>query len=250
MFPLFSVDNFSDHLPPSFFLNVTFPPHCSPVSVTPESSAQDSKTPSVSWSKITPGQSDHYRQCVACNLPQIPSELLTCCAPHCVSHTDMLDQLWSSFLASLQQASAQCLPHVRKRKTCVPDWNVSANKLKQSARFLYRVWLDCGCLSTGVVHQIKRRAKNRYKYVVRRLRCRQLYITHRRIGSVLSDARHRDFWKEVCLLRRNTCGTHCNHSSIDGLSSNDDIASAFASNYSTVHLILPSTTGLVLSWTV
>ena len=106
---LSSVDNFSDHLPLSFFLNLSFPHHCSPVSVTPESSAQVSKTPSVSWSKITPGQSDHYCQCVASNLPQIPCELLACCAPHCVSHADMLDQLCSSFLASLQQASAPML---------------------------------------------------------------------------------------------------------------------------------------------
>ena len=82
---------------------------------------------------------------------------------------------------------------------------------------------------TGVVHQIKWKVKNRYKYEVRCLRCRQLYITCRRIGSALSDARHRDFWKQVRLLRRNTCGGHCNHSSIDELSSNDDIASAFTS---------------------
>ena len=42
------VDNFSNHLPLSFFLNLSFPPHFSPVSVSPQSFAQDSKTPSVS----------------------------------------------------------------------------------------------------------------------------------------------------------------------------------------------------------
>ena len=189
------VDNFSI-IYLSFFLNLSFPPHCSPVSVTPESSAQDSRTPSVSWSKITPGH-----KCVACNLPRIPSELLACCAPHCVSHTELLDQLCYSFLASLQQASAQCLPHVRKRKAFVPDWNVSANKLKQSARFWYCMCLvGCGCPSSGVVYQIKQKAKNRYKYEVRCLRRRQLYITRRWIGSALSDACHRDFLEEVRLL--------------------------------------------------
>ena len=214
----------------SLFLLISHFPLIVPQSlVTHESSAQDSKTPSVSWSKITPSHNDHYFQFVACNLPQIPNELLACCAPHCVSHFKVLDQLSSNFLASLQQASAQCLPHVRKRKTCVLDWNISANKLKQSARFWYRVWLDCGCPSSGVVHQIKRKAKSRYKYEVQRLRRQQLYITCHRIGSALSDACHRDFWKEVRLLRRNTYGAHCNHSSIDGLSSNDDIASTFSS---------------------
>ena len=119
LFPVLTISRSSTSL--FFALNLSFPPHCSPVSVTPESSAQDSRTPSVSWSEITPGH-----KCVACNLPQIPSELLACCAPHCVSHTELLDQLCYSFLASLQQASAQCLPHVRKRKAFVPDWNVSA----------------------------------------------------------------------------------------------------------------------------
>ena len=80
------VDNFSDHLPLSFSLNLSFPPHCSPVSVTHDSSAQDSKIPSVSWFKVTPSHNNQYCQCVACNLPQIPNELLACCAPHCVSH--------------------------------------------------------------------------------------------------------------------------------------------------------------------
>lgn len=64
----------------------------------------------------------------------------------------------SSFLAILQQASTQCLPHTRKRKSCVPDWNVSANKLKQSAIFWNCVWLHCGSPSSGVVYQIKRNA--------------------------------------------------------------------------------------------
>ena len=67
------------------------------------------------------------------------------------------------------------------------------------------------------------------KYEVRRLRRRQLYITRRNIGSALSEARHRDFWKEVCSLKRNTCGAQCYQPTIDGLSSNDDIASTFSS---------------------
>ena len=66
-------------------------------------------------------------------------------------------------------------------------------------------------------------------YKVRCLRRRQLYITRRKIGSALSEARHRDFWKEVRSLKRNTCGAQCNQPTIDGLSSNDDTASAFSS---------------------
>ena len=79
------VDNFSDHLPLSFSHNLAFPvPHCAPVSVSPQSSAHDAQNPSVSWSKITPDHINHYCQCVVGNLPLIPSELLACCAPHCV----------------------------------------------------------------------------------------------------------------------------------------------------------------------
>ena len=165
----------------------------------------------------------------------------------------MLDQLCSSFLASLQQASAQCLPHVRKRKTCVPDWNVSANKLKQSARFWYRVWLDCGCPSTCVVHQIKQRAKNRYKYEVHRLRRRQLLITRCRIGSALSDACHRGFWKEVRLLEGTPVVVIAITPPLMGFLPMMTLPVLFDLNlnkYSTAHRILPFMTGLVLSWTV
>ena len=71
----------------------------------------------------------------------------------------------------------------------------------QQAKAVCQILVLClvGLPSSGVVYQIKQKAKNRYKYEVRRLRRWQLYITCHRIGSALSDARHRDFWKEVRL---------------------------------------------------
>ena len=118
--------------------------------------------------------------------------LFACCAPHCVSHFKMLDQLCSSYLASFQQASAQCLPHVRKRKTCMCS---GLERFCQQAKAVCQILVPClvglrlsflRCCSSNQA----KKAKNRYKYEVHCLRRQQLYITCRRIGSALSDARH------------------------------------------------------------
>ena len=114
----------------------------------------------------------------------------------------------------------------------IPGRGSPVFRIGMSARFWNRVWLDCGSPSSGVVYQIKQMLRiDRYKYEVRCLRRRQLYITRHKIGSALSEARHRDFWKEVCSPKRNTCGAQCNQPTIDGLSSNDDTASASHLNF-------------------
>ena len=48
-------------------------------------------------------------------------------------------------------------------------WNDRANKLKNESKFWYRVWVEAGYPTSGVLFQIKKNAKSRYKYEVRRL---------------------------------------------------------------------------------
>jgi hypothetical protein len=67
----------------------------------------------------------------------------------------------------------------------------------KSAKFWHQIWLDCGYPSAGVLFQIKKNAKKRYKYEVRRLRRQQEHIRSKLMGKALSQSRTRDFWKEV-----------------------------------------------------
>ena len=111
----------------------------------------------------------------------------------------------------------------------IPGWNRKANKLKESARFWHQLWTDSGCPSSGVLFQIKRNAKHRFKYEVRRLKRRREHIIRDNIGNALSHSRHKDFWKEVRKLSRSTRGSRSNAPVIDGLSDPFDISHAFSS---------------------
>jgi len=80
-----------------------------------------------------------------------------------------------------------------------------------------------------VLFQIKRNAKRRFKYEVRRLKRRREHIIRDNIGNALSHSRHKDFWKEVRKLSRSTRGSRSNAPVIDGLSDPLDISHAFSS---------------------
>ena len=99
----------------------------------------------------------------------------------------------------------------------------------KSARFWHQLWTDSGCPSSGVLFQIKRNAKHRFKYEVRRLKRRHEHIVRDNIGNALAHSRHKDFWKEVRKLSRSTRGSRSNVPVIDGLSDPLDISHAFSS---------------------
>ena len=46
----------------------------------------------------------------------------------------------------------------------------------ETTNFWHKVWLEAGSPSSGVLFHIKRRAKSRYKYAVRRLKRRHHFI--------------------------------------------------------------------------
>ena len=66
------------------------------------------------------------------------SYLLVVLHAHCVSHVVMLHQLCSSFLATLQQASTQCLPHTKKRKSVF--WIGMSLPISLSSSSLVGLW--------------------------------------------------------------------------------------------------------------
>ena len=106
---------------------------------------------------------------------------------------------------------------------------IMCGRLRESARFWHQLWTDSGCPSSGVLFQIKRNAKHRFKYEVRRLKRRREHIIRDNIGNALSHSRHKDFWKEVRKLSRSTRGSRSNAPVIDGLSDPLDISHAFSS---------------------
>ena len=58
----------------------------------------------------------------------------------------------------------------------VPGWNTAARLYKEKANFWHAVWKQAESPSSGVLHQIKKSSRSRYKYEVRRLKHREEFI--------------------------------------------------------------------------
>ena len=99
-----------------------------------------------------------------------------------------------SFLDCISTASLEALPSTVSTHTHVtPGWNDFAKDLKYKANFWHRVWLEAGSPSSGVLTQIKKKAKYHFKYEVRRLKRREQYIRREKLTSAFSIRNKKKF---------------------------------------------------------
>ena len=85
---------------------------------------------------------------------------------------------------------------------------------------------EAGCPSTGVHSQLKKHAKERYKYPVRRFK--KDLLKSRKMAEVLVGDSSRDFWREVshCKTNKQTSALY-----IDGVHGDASIANLWASKF-------------------
>ena len=131
----------------------------------------------------------------------------------------------------IESSADLCLPTQghRLRHGPLSGWNRSAHTLKQSAQFWHKVWSDCGCPTSGVLLQIKKNSKRRFKYEVRRLRRRQNHIQRENLATALSHRSPQEFWKQVKKLSKSSSGTMSSSSVVDGSNNDIEISNIFAS---------------------
>ena len=182
-----SVEIFSDHL--SLHLTLKFsnflslPSNLCPsvnnccTSGHPHSPANSS----VNWFKVTPCDVSSYCDQLLSTIPEFPTDIRNCCDPDCTSHHSDLNTYCVQLFNCIAAAADLCLPKHRQcqRRSPLSGWNVAAQYLKQSAHFWHKV---CGCPTSGILIQIKKNSKRRFKYEVRRLRRRQSHIRHEKLA--------------------------------------------------------------------
>ena len=133
----------------------------------------------------------------------LPDEVFYCCNPHCKVHSADISQYLTSFLNCISVAACNALPSIPPtvRKHKVPGWNDAAKDLRDKANFWYRVWLEAGSPSAGVLAVIKKKSKSRYKYEVRRLKRRREHIAREKLAKAFSIRNKKDFWQNVKKFR-------------------------------------------------
>ena len=146
----------------------------------------------------------------------------------------MLNSYCRQLLNSIAAAADLCLPkqhHSGHSPSSLSGWNNATLSLKQSARFWHKVWTECGCPTTGVLFQIKKNSKRRFKYEVHCLRHRQCHIKWEKLADALSHSSSREFWKQVKKISKSSKGSCPNSTAniVDGCCDSCEIANIFSS---------------------
>ena len=68
--------------------------------------------------------------------------------------------------------------------------------------FWYRLWEDAGHPSSGVLFQIKKNTKTRYKYEIRHLKRRHNVLLQDIFTSLFTSKKKDDFWYQIRQLNR------------------------------------------------
>ena len=100
-----------------------------------------------------------------------------------------LDQFYDQLSACLYESASSCIPTIScsLNSTRLAGWNDSAKLFKSHANICTRFGVKLiGHLHAGVIAQIKKAAKSRFKYEVCRLKRHQLYIRRKKMTEAFT----------------------------------------------------------------
>ena len=159
----------------------------------------------------------------------LPTTLCDCLVADCSVHRDILDSYAQKIISCVLDCAHLCFPTYRKSSTHrLVGWKNTAYIYKHSANFWHKLWDECGCPSSGVLFQLKKKTKSRYKYEVRRLKRRQKSLLQMKFVSSFTKKNKSEFWSDVHQLNRSYSNST---STVDGASNSKSIADIFASKF-------------------
>ena len=218
-----SACNLSDHSPLYFKLNINcaFAPTLS--------SSSSSASRHINWSEVTPSHIECYQARVAESLSDLPHEILSCTDTSSSVHHNMLDSYAEHFISTLLDCAFPCYTRSSRK---VVGWNDTTKAFKKDANFWHRVWEEAGCPKAGVLFNIKKGAKRRFKYEVRRIKRRRQQLLRDKLAFSFARKRKDKLWSDIKRLNRS--GDSLLAPVVDGSSGGRNITSTFASKFTSL----------------
>lgn len=215
--------NLSDHRPVCVWVDWAHPSSL-PASV----SCSHAPTRHLAWYKATNKQIDMYKSLVteSCRDIEIPEDVVNCVDPNCSVHSSILERLCSRLVSCLTDSAEQSIPKCGGRR--LAGWNEEVRPLKDQSILWNRIWREAGCPSAGVLAQLRKHAKSRYKYAARRLIRNQDQLRRKSMAEALLRDSSRDFWQEVGQCKRSKQSPA---SYVDGVHGDVNIANLWVSRF-------------------
>ena len=75
------------------------------------------------------------------------------------------------------------VPFPNAVENCLAGWSEKAKLIRENSVLWSKIWHEAVCPSTGVLFQLKKHAKARYKYAIRRLKRKQDQLRSRKMAE-------------------------------------------------------------------
>ena len=123
---------------------------------------------------MSPDDVDIYCSLLSQSIGVLPTTVCGCSVADCSVHRDVLDSYAQNIISCVLACAHLCFPTYRKTSTRrLVEWKDTVYIYKHSANFWHKLWDECGCPSSGVLFQLEKKTKSRYKYEVGRFKCKQ-----------------------------------------------------------------------------
>ena len=190
----------------------------------------------IDWNLVTDAERNNYVETLDMLLDDInlPCDTLSCKDLYCCEHNNDIDKYGSDIMNACLQAGELCIPH-RMVKTgsshqskSIPGWKEYVAPVREQSIFWHNLWIECGRPKHGHIADTMRMTRAKYHYTIRWVRQNETNFKNSKFAQSLINNNTKDYWKEVKKHR----GTHkASPTSIDGASSDKDIANIFARKY-------------------
>ena len=170
--------NLSDHAPIMIKLDINM------VKLTDKVPRCYGKRPQ--WNLANEADIGHYKTVLHDMLAKIsmPMQALYCNDIACKQHYTVIDTYYESIIDACLKASDMCIPSTKKR--VIAGWNEVAEPMRNEAIFWHGIWIDNGRPKHGLVADIRRRTRAKYKLTVKKLKRDQTNSISEKNGNVTS----------------------------------------------------------------
>jgi len=151
-------DNLSDHIPVVVHIDVNI---CS-------SHVEERVfSKKISWKKAKYTDILSYK-CLLSDLLNniyVPVNAMNCTNMFCKDHQCDIDRYYSAIISSCIDSASRCIPTTSKPK--LAGWNDHVKPFKDQSIFWHRLWIDNGKPRSGIIADIRRRTRSKYKQAVK-----------------------------------------------------------------------------------
>ena len=128
----------------------------------------------------------------------IPSGV-KCTNPNCLqaNHGTDIDDLYDAIFKVLSESSEKLVKDKHIGRTFKPGWNDQVKELHEADREAYLLWKHSGKPRQGVVYDIMKQSRSRFKHGLRMCKTNKNSIIADKIAKTTCEKNDRAFWREI-----------------------------------------------------